>query len=95
MNELDEFKGNPHHFWKKHKDLHNDVAAVAQRFLCIQSTSCEAERVFSKAGYLTLNCKSGLSTIHLRHILLSNSIVKALTAPQKERQKVKDIATTA
>ncbi|KAG0288250.1 hypothetical protein BGZ96_007954 [Linnemannia gamsii] len=94
-NELDEFKDNPHLFWKKHKGLHDDVAAVARRFLCIQSTSCEAERVFSKAGYLTTNRKSNLSTTHLRHILFSNSMTKALTALQKEREKVKDIATTA
>ncbi|KAG0354065.1 hypothetical protein BGX24_007047, partial [Mortierella sp. AD032] len=86
-NELGEFKDGPHLFWRKYKGLHSELATVARRFLCIQSTSCEAERVFSKAGYLTSNRRSGLSTPHLRNILFSNSITKALTALQTEREK--------
>ncbi|KAG0293180.1 hypothetical protein BGZ98_002282 [Dissophora globulifera] len=77
LKELDEFKDNPHLFWRKPKNVFEDVATVARRFLCIQSTSCKAERVFSKAGYLNSNRKSGLSTSHLRLILFSISMIKA------------------
>jgi hypothetical protein len=94
-NELGEFKDSPHLFWRKYKGLHSELATVARRFLCIQSTSCEAERVFSKAGYLTSNRRSGLSTPHLCHILLSNSIIKALTALQMERERVQRTVTAA
>lgn len=94
-NELGEFKDNPHLYWRRHKGLHKNLATVARRFLCIQSTSCEAERVFSKAGYLTSNRRSCLSTPHLRNILFSKSITKALTALQMEREKVQRTATAA
>lgn len=66
-NELKNFEGKPHLFWRIYKGRHEMIANVA-RYLCIQSTSCEAERVFSKAEYLTSN---------LRYILFSNSITKA------------------
>ncbi|KAF8926013.1 hypothetical protein BGZ47_002943 [Haplosporangium gracile] len=79
-NELQEFEGKPHLFWKKYKSRHRMIANVARCYLCIQSTSCEAERVFNKAGYLTSNRKSNLGTSNLRHILFSNNITKALTA---------------
>ncbi|KAF8942823.1 hypothetical protein BGZ47_006087 [Haplosporangium gracile] len=55
------------------------------------SISCGAERVFSKARYLTSNRKFGLRTSHLRYILFSSSMTKALTALQKERQEAKNI----
>ncbi|KAG0379521.1 hypothetical protein BGX24_000047 [Mortierella sp. AD032] len=95
IEELYEFKDIPHLYWRKYKGLHEEVAAVARRFLCIQLTSCEAERVSSKAEYLTSNLKSGLSTPHLRHILFSISITNALTALQKERETVKILAKVA
>ncbi|KAG0195199.1 hypothetical protein BGX33_003978, partial [Mortierella sp. NVP41] len=85
-NELKNFEGKPHLFWRKYKGRHEIIANVARRFLCIQSTSCEAERVFSKAGYLTSNRSANLSTSNLRYILFSNSITKALIALQEERK---------
>ncbi|KAG9062350.1 hypothetical protein KI688_005265 [Linnemannia hyalina] len=76
------------------KELIKDYkTAVTRRFLRIQSTSCKAERVFSKAGYLTLNRKSGLSTPNLHHILFSSSITTALTELQKEIEEAKSIST--
>ncbi|KAF9543497.1 hypothetical protein EC957_000858 [Mortierella hygrophila] len=42
-----------------------------------ESTSCEAERVFSKARYFTSNRSANLSKSNLRHILFSNSITMA------------------
>lgn len=60
-NELKNFDGKPYLFWRKYKGRHEMIANVARRFLCIQSTLCEAEHVFSKVGYLTSNCRANLS----------------------------------
>lgn len=93
-NEMKKFEGKPHLFWRKYQPRHNTIATVARRFLCIQSTSCEAERVFSRAGYLTSNCRANLSTSNLRYLLFANSITTALTALQEERARVTNAAKT-
>ncbi|KAG9067691.1 hypothetical protein KI688_011278 [Linnemannia hyalina] len=63
-------------FWRKYKGRHEMIANVARRFLYIWSTSCEAERVFNKARYVTSNRRANLSISNLRYILFSNNITK-------------------
>ncbi|KAF9928758.1 hypothetical protein FBU30_002125 [Linnemannia zychae] len=62
---------------------------------CDESTSCEAERVFSKAGYITSNRRSGLSTDHIRFLLFSSSMKAALKTLHPKRKPVNSIASTA
>ena len=63
------YKSRPHDFWKKCKVLLPSPVEVVQHFLSVQLTSCEFERAFSRAGYLTSDRRTHLGTNRLCDLL--------------------------
>lgn len=48
-------------WWKDNERMFPLLGMVARRIMSVQSTSAEAERDFSAAGFVTSKCRLGLS----------------------------------
>jgi hypothetical protein len=59
-------------WWHNNKNNYPNLYNIAMRFLIIQATSANSERVFSTAGYI-LSCKrSRLSEVHAKMLIFLN-----------------------
>ncbi|KAF9430489.1 hypothetical protein BGZ94_006568 [Podila epigama] len=69
------YKDKPQEFWDELQHHHHfkDLAVMARSYLCIQATSTESERLFSRAGQLQTPRRTQLSDHIISNILFANS----------------------
>nr|XP_022910708.1 zinc finger BED domain-containing protein 1-like [Onthophagus taurus] len=66
-------KLNPLDFWESKKEMFPELYKLANKYLCVPATSVPSERVFSKAGELTKDRRSRLSSNMINEIMFLNS----------------------
>jgi len=72
------YKDSPQAFWIKMQQERGfqDLADLARSYLCIQATSAESERLFSKAGLILSPLRTRLSDTNFSNLLFARSFYK-------------------
>ncbi|KAF9199384.1 hypothetical protein BGZ49_010516 [Haplosporangium sp. Z 27] len=69
----EEFRANPHTWWRNRHTFYPYLGHIARAYFSIQATSSSSERLFSSAGNILTKSRSGLSNFHVSRLLLIKS----------------------